>query len=116
MKNSRTRFFSFTNNPQNENGIVTIATKLVGSVEPGKEAIRVGFHLTDPNSCFDRTLAKKEAKKAMLSNMCVTMANRFPGEDRMDIARSAWCVVGKDFPNNPDWAKKIDLAMKAVLV
>ena len=110
-----TQCFSFTSIPKDEFGIVTVATKLVDVIE-GKNTIRVGFSFTDPKSDFNKETSEIVAEKAMLSNMCVLMAGRSPDEDRSDIARSAWCVVGKDMLDTPDWAKSIDLGMKAVAV
>ena len=105
-----TQCFSFTSIPEDEFGIVTIATKLV-DVAGGKETIRVGFSFTEPKSDFDKVTSEKVAEKTMLSSMCVLMAGRSPDEARSDIARSAWCLVGKDMPDAPGWSKDMDLGM-----
>jgi len=115
MESKKVQYFSFTNTPYEDYGIVTIATKTVASGNK-MVSIRVGFHLTDPDVKFSRRLAQKEAKIAMESNMSITMADRKQDEEREWIARSAWCCVGKDFPDTPDWAKKINLGTAAVIV
>jgi len=115
MKTKDLQYFSFTNTPYDEYGIVTIATKLVASGDK-LLSVRAGFHLTNPDVKFNRRLAQKEAKKAMESSMSITMAGRQPEEERERIARSAWCCVGRDFPDTPDWAKKINLGTAAILV
>lgn len=110
-----TQCFSFTSVPEDEFGVVTIATKLVNVVD-GKETIRVGFSFTDHKSDFNKTSSELRAEKTMMSSMCVLMAGRSTDEDRGDVARAAWCLVGKDMIGTPGWAKDMDLGMKAVAV
>ena len=115
-------YFSFSNDLEGKTGVVTLAicsSEDEFSEKPLEERVertfRVGYSLTSPGEKFNRGVSEKQAYEMLISS-CIVMCNRPPSDEKSYICRVAWCSAGRNYPGVPNWAKELDLAMKAVLL
>jgi hypothetical protein len=109
---NKIKYYHFSNDTKNKTGIVTFAIKLVESLDD-QPVFRLGYSLTNPNTKLNKVKAKKEARKGMESANCTIMVRKDVNEDMEYIARVAFCTAITSGYALPEWARKLDLAMKA---
>ena len=114
----RIKYYSLSNDFDGKTGIVTFAIKSVESNTKDKLNFIVGYHLTEPESKFNRKIAKEKARSAIITwgkvknPQTVLMVGRSIDEDGAYLVRVAWETAVRSFIK-VDWAAKLDLGMKA---
>jgi hypothetical protein len=108
-------YFHFSNDLAGISGIVTFACR-VNEPHGGLTSVETGFHLSAPGECFDSQVAKEAAHGALADDdifRTILSANQHSTGKTEDTVRIAWESTREGNSALPDWAKKLDLGMKA---